>query len=106
MGPIEINHAIARPHRRRVFVAIGLIWLTALGTLRLPIKSFGEWAHGSSSGEIETLMGRFRRMGTQLPPAGVFGYLGGPVHGPIAQSLKPGRLSLMQYALAPRMIER
>ena len=54
--------------KRRVWVAIGLITLAAFGTIRLPIRTFGELARGRVKEETSEHFERLRQLDRQLPP--------------------------------------
>ena len=53
--------------KSRVWLAIGLITLAAFGTIRLPIRTFGELARGSTKEQAGGHFERLRQLDQQLP---------------------------------------
>jgi hypothetical protein len=92
--------------RGRVVVAVGLVAVAALSNFRMPIKTFGQFARGPTDGDAETYLARCRRLAPHLPPKGRIGYIAAANELQTRTPLQGGRLTLLQHALAPRMIQR
>jgi len=101
-----VSGQLAGAAKARVVVAVGLIAIAAFSNLRMPIKTFGQLARGPTDGDAETYLARGRRLAPHLPPKGGIGYIAAPARLQTRTPLQGGRLTLLQHALAPRMIER
>ena len=91
--------------RRRVLAVIGLIAFAALITIRWPIKTLGEVVRTPTVDEVTLFLARCHRLEPFLPATGRIGYFVRPEEAKTRKSFHTARLELLQYALAPRMIE-
>jgi hypothetical protein len=91
--------------QRRVLAAIVLITVAALTTIRWPIKTMGQIVRTSKGDEVTLFLARCDRLAPHLPATGRIGYFVRPEEFETRKSLHTARLELMQYALAPRVIE-
>jgi hypothetical protein len=88
--------------RCRVVAAIGLIALAALLTIRWSIQTWGQVARGD---EVTHFLARCQRLGASLPATGRIGYIVRPQDVVLRKPIRRARLTLLQYALAPRVVE-
>jgi hypothetical protein len=106
MASRRVNGWLEGAARGRAVLAVGLIAIAALSNLRLPIKTFGQVARGPTDGDAQTYLARCRRLAPHLPRKGRIGYIAAPDELQARAPLHGGRLTLLQHALAPRMIQR
>jgi hypothetical protein len=92
------------PHRR-VYLAVAILAMAALGNLQLPIRTFLMLARDGAGDDSSQLVEHFQQLHSHLPPAGRVGYLA-VNNGDRPRVLEGGRLAVAQYALAPRIVDR
>jgi hypothetical protein len=83
-----------------------LIAFAALTTIRWPIKTLGQVVRAPAGDEVTLFLARCQRLASHLPATGRIGYFVRPEEAETRKSLDTARLELLQYALAPRMIEK
>ena len=88
--------------RRRVLMAVALIGACALTNVRLPLRTFRQLAEQTEGVRTELFLARCRRLESILPAAGRIGYLSLEHE----QSGGPSQYRILQYAFAPRLVER
>jgi hypothetical protein len=101
----RVNGWLEGAARGRAVLAVGLIAIAALSNLRMPIKMFGQFARGPTDGDAETYLARCRRLAPHLPRKVRIGYIAAANELQTRTPLQGGRLTLLQHALAPRLIQ-
>jgi hypothetical protein len=84
---------------------VALIILAASSATRWPIRTFGQMIR-TPDDEVTQLLERYRRLAAYLPGKCRIGYLAPTDEGETRKVLPTARLELLQYALAPRMIDK
>jgi hypothetical protein len=96
---------VTGPHPAgRVYLAIAILAVVALGNLQLPIRTFMMLAREGGRDDSAELLEHFQQLDSHLPPAGRIGYLSAR-NGDRPRILEGGRLAIAQYALAPRIVD-
>jgi len=83
-----------------------MIILTALSTIRWPIKTFGQMNRTPEGDEVTQFLARYERLAAYLPGKCRIGYLVRPEEAESRKAVETARLELLQYALSPRMIDK
>src|SRR5260221_10225399 len=92
--------------KRRVWLALGAITIAALGNIRLPVRTFGEFVRTGPDHEMELFLARFRRLDPFLPAKDPVGYLFDSTDTGGRRRDSDYQVIRAQYALAPRMLAR
>jgi hypothetical protein len=88
----------------RVYLAIAILALAALGNLQLSVRTFMILARDGGRDDSSQLVEHFQQLDPHLPAAGRIGYLASR-NADRPRILEGGRLAVAQYALAPRLVD-
>jgi len=102
--PPEGGTTSAKSGHRRVLLAVALIGACALTNVRLPLRAFRQLAEQPEGGNTQLFLARCRRLESVLPAAGRIGYLSLEQSG--GAPPQDAQYRLLQYALAPQIVER
>src|SRR5262245_49871884 len=89
----------------RVYLAVAILALAALGNLQLSVRTFMIFARDGGRDDSSQLVEHFQQLDSHLPATGRIGYLAAR-NGDQPRILEGGRLAVAQYALAPRIVDR
>ena len=105
-SPTEQHGPSGRRARQRAAAAVALIILTALSAIRWPIQTFRQMNRTPHDDEVTQFLSRYQRLAPYLPGKCQIGYLVPPEEAESRKALHTARLELLQYALAPRMVDK